>query len=108
MRATAYVYESASADTHVDAVLDLLATRTEDVDRIDVSAHDDRAAARREAMLTVKSAVRVGSPPAALFDEDGDPDFSTGALVTEASTGRRSLHVGADALERLQEAREGP
>jgi len=102
MRVRSYVYDSADADSHVEAVLDLIESREERVDRVDVAAAEDRADGRREAMLTVKSAVRIGSPPETLFDEDGRPDFSAGALITEEPTGRRSLHVGAEALEVLR------
>lgn len=103
MRVRSYVYDSAERGPHVDAVLERVDGREESVDRLDVAAAQDRADARREAMLTVKSAVRIGSPPAALFDEDGRPDFSAGALIAEEATGRRSLYVGADALEALRE-----
>jgi hypothetical protein len=101
MRVRSYVYDSAERGSHVDAVLERVERREESVDCLDVAAAEDRAGARREAMLTVKSAVRIGSPPAALFDEDGRPDFSAGALITEEATGRRSLHVGTAALEAL-------
>jgi hypothetical protein len=101
MRAITYVYDSGTLDPHVRAVLDRLDDREESVDRIDVAAFADRADAMREATLAVKSGVGIGSTPEALFDGDGNPDFSPGALVTEADTGRRQLHVGADALDAL-------
>lgn len=97
MRVLSYVYDSAEMAPHVDAVIDELAAREGDVEFV-----DEAEAGTREAMLTVKEAVRIGSPPDALFDEDGRPDFSTGALVTEAETGRRTLHVGEDALAALR------
>jgi len=101
MRALTYVYDSANADAHVEAVLDRLAERPESVERVDVAAFDDRADAMRAATLAVKSGVGIGTTPEELFDDDGDPDFSPGALITEAETGRRRLHVGADALDAL-------
>jgi len=104
MRALAYVYDSADAGSHVRAVLGELDDREEAVDRIDIAAYDDRAAAIREATLAVKSGVGIGTTPGELFDADGDPDFSAGALITEAGTGRRRLHVGAEALDALVDA----
>jgi hypothetical protein len=101
MRATAYVYDSETAEPHVEAVLAALEAREEAVAVQDVADADDPADARREAMLTVKSAVRIGRSPAGVYGEDGSPDFSAGALITEAETGRRSLHVGREALAAL-------
>jgi hypothetical protein len=98
MRVLSYVYDSAARPCHVDAVLEELASREEAVELVDVAGD----AARRDAMLTVKGAVRIGSPPDELFDEEGRPDFSAGALVTEAETGRRTLHVGEEALAALR------
>jgi hypothetical protein len=57
---------------------------------------------RREAILTVKNAVRIGSLPDELYGEDGTPDFSAGVLITEAETGRRSMHVGREAVEAVE------
>jgi hypothetical protein len=101
MRATAYVYDSETAEPHVEAVLAALDAREEDVEIQDVADADDRADARREAMLTVKSAVRIGRSPDGIYGEDGSPDFSAGALITEEETGRRNLHVGREALAAL-------
>jgi hypothetical protein len=101
MRVLTYVYDSGSAAPHVEAVLGALEGREESVDRIDVAAYDDHGEAMREATLAVKSGVGIGTTPDALFDADGDPDFSPGALITEAETGRRRLHVGTDALDAL-------
>jgi len=103
MRVVSYVCDSSGAPPHVEACLDLIKAREEEVDVLDVAAADDRDGARREAMLTVKEAVRIGPAPEALFDGKGRPDLSVGALVTEEPTGRRSLHVGADALEALHD-----
>jgi hypothetical protein len=101
MRVLTYVYDSRNADPHVEEVLAALEGREESVDRIDVAAFEDRADAIRKATLAVKSGVGIGTTPDALFDQDGDPDFSPGALITEAETGRRRLHVGTDALDAL-------
>ena len=101
MRALTYVYDSEHADPHVADVLDVLEGRAESVDHIDVAAYEDRADAIREATLAVKSGVGIGTTPDELFDGEGDPDFSPGALITEADTGRRRLHVGAEALGAL-------
>jgi hypothetical protein len=104
MRVLTYVYDSENAGPHVRAVLEVLDEREKSIDRIDVAAYDDRAAAIREATLAVKSGVGIGTTPGELFDADGDPDFSAGALITEAGTGRRRLHVGAEALDALADA----
>ena len=103
MRAIDYVYDSASAPDHVAAVLDALADREEAVRILDVSGD----ASRREASLAVRDAVRIGDYPDALYGDDGTLDFSPGALVTEAPTGRRTLHVGADALDALDDLNQG-
>jgi hypothetical protein len=102
MRALTYVYDSANSGAHVEAVLSALAEREESVEHVDVAAFEDRADAMREATLAVKSGVGIGTTPDELFDEDGDPEFSPGALITEAETGRRRLHVGEDALDALE------
>ncbi|MFB6309239.1 MAG: hypothetical protein ABEH35_07915 [Haloarculaceae archaeon] len=98
MRVVSYVYDSDETPDHVRRVLEALDDRDESFDRVDVSE-----AGEREATLTVKQAVRIGSPPSELFDDDGQPDFSAGALITEAPTGRRSLHVGQAAIEALRD-----
>lgn len=103
MRILSYVYDSSKVTPQVDRILNLIETREEEIDVLDVATANDPEAARREAMLTVKEAVRIGSVPGQLFDENGDPDFSRGALVSEESTGRRSLHVGGEALELLRD-----
>jgi hypothetical protein len=102
MRVVSYVYDSKAVPAHVGECLDELASREEEPELIDVEAAEDREDGRREAMLTVKNAVRIGSTPGELFDEDGTPDFSVGALITEAETGRRTLHIGTDALDAVQ------
>jgi len=101
MRALAYVYDSADRPAHVDAVLDRVAERGDDPRLVDVD-DGDREDGRREAALVVRQAVRVGSYPDALYADDGSLTFAPGALVTEAQTGRRTLHVGPDALEALR------
>lgn len=97
MRVLAYVYDSTDADAHVEAVLAAVRASDEPVDLVDVAGGADE----REATLAVKRAVSIGSLPETLFDADGRPDFSPGALVTEAPTGRRSLHVGPAAVEAI-------
>ena len=99
VRVIDFIYDSAAAPDHVTAVLDRLDDRPEDVRVLDVSG----AASRREASLAVRDAVRIGDYPDALYGDDGTLDFSPGALVTEAETGRRTLHVGAEALDALAE-----
>lgn len=101
MRILSYVYDSSKVTPQVVKTLNLIETSEEEVNVLDIATANDPEAARREAMLTVKEAVRVGSVPGQLFDENGEPDFSRGALVSEESTGRRSLHVGAEALKLL-------
>jgi hypothetical protein len=97
VRVVDYVYDSAAAPDHVEAVLAAIADRPEEPRLLDVSG----GASRREATLAVKAAVRVGGFPADLYGEDGTLDVSPGVLVTEAPTGRRSMHVGAAALSAL-------
>ncbi|MFA9503268.1 hypothetical protein ACERIM_10850 [Natrinema sp. H-ect1] len=104
MRVRRYIYDSDRAADHVDDVLERLAAREESIDRQDVAAADDRDDAIRQAMLAVRESVRIGSSPDAIYDENGDPDFSAGVLITQAPTGRRSLHTGRAALEALSEA----
>lgn len=101
MRARAYIYDSESTDATVEAVLDRLADRSESVEEIDVAAADDRRAGLRRAMLTLRESIRIGENPPDVFDAEGAPDFSAGVLITEAPTGRRSLHIGPEALEAL-------
>ncbi len=102
MRAVSYVYDSKVLPTHVSECLMELEKRDDDPELIDVDAAESREDGRRKAMLTVKNAVRIGSTPDELF-QDGKPDFSVGALITEADTGRRTLHIGSDALDALGE-----
>jgi hypothetical protein len=104
MRALTYVYDSSNAGEDVPEVLDRLEAREEPVECLDVAAFEDRANALREATLAVKEGVGIGTTPDALFDADGEPNFSPGALITEAETGRRSLHVGTAALDVLADA----
>lgn len=104
MRVRSYLYDAETADDHVETVLERLSDRDESIDYVDVAAADDRDDAVREAMLTVRESVRIGTNPDEIYDEDGNPDFSAGVLVTQAPTGRRRLHLGADALEALDES----
>ena len=105
MRVTAYFYDSETAEPHVEAVLDRIEARGEanTAELYDLAAAEDRDAARREVMLRVRDAVRIGTNPEGIYDENGDPDFSAGALITEEPTGRRSLHVGQEALAALED-----
>jgi len=103
MRVRSYIYNSAVAPDHVEAVLDRLADREESVEYVDVADADDPDGARREAMLTLRESIRIGENPDDIYGDDGKPDFATGVLVTEAPTGRRSLHVGANALDAVDE-----
>lgn len=57
MHVLSYVYYSGNAPSHVEAALDLIAARDEEVELLDVATADDRDDAHREAMLTVKEAV---------------------------------------------------
>jgi hypothetical protein len=110
MRVLAYLYNAERGPGHVQQVLDRLDERTardgtadragesDAVDRIDVSAGAD---ARREAMLTLRESVRIGDNPDAIYDEDGTPAFVPGVLITADDRGRRSVHVGREALAAL-------
>jgi hypothetical protein len=100
VRPETYVYDSRRADDTVERVRERLAAR-DDVTLIDAAA--DGGA--RDATIALKQAVRIGSPPDALYD-DGGLDFGPGALVTVEPTGRKGLHVGADALSALDEWEE--
>ena len=101
MRVRTYVYDGETAADHVDRVLERLADRDEEFEYVDVAAADDRADGVREAMFAIRESVRIGSAPDEIYDDDGNPDFSAGVLITEEPTGRRGLHVGRDALEAL-------
>jgi hypothetical protein len=103
MRVVEFLYDSERASETGQRVARLVADRAESVTTVDLGTADDRADARREAMLSVGAATRIGGKPDALFDDDGDPDFSDGAIVTQEETGRRSLLVGADAVEALKD-----
>lgn len=101
MRVVTFLTDSERATQTGTRLAELVADRPEDIDVIDLGVADDRDAARREAMLAVGSATRIGTKPEAIFDENGDPDFSDGAVVTVAETGRRTLRTGSDAIEAL-------
>lgn len=93
-------HDSERATATGRAVAEAVDARPEEPGVVDLGG-GDRADARREAMLTVGEATRIGTKPDAVFDEDGNPDFSDGVIVTEDERGRRELHVGVDALEAL-------
>jgi hypothetical protein len=101
MTVHAFVYDSTAASAHVETVLERLRNREEVIEVIDM-ADGDPEEQRRTAILTVKNAVRIGSLPDELYGPDGTPDFSAGVLITEAETGRRSMHVGSEAVEALE------
>ena len=101
MEVHAFVYDSAQAPAHAETVRERL-RGCEGVKIIDM-ADGDPDDQCREAILTVKNAVRIGSLPDELFS-NGTPDFSAGVLITEAETGRRSMQVGSEAVEVLDEA----
>jgi hypothetical protein len=105
MRVLYYIYDSEDPAPHVEAVLDELAARDEVVTHVDVAGAETREDGLREAMLSLRESIRIGSNPREIYDEDGTPDFSAGVLITEAETGRRSLHVGKEALEALRSER---
>jgi hypothetical protein len=101
MEVVAYLYNSDTCSDTVQTVLERLEDREATVERIDIATASDPANARREAMLMVGTATRVGPKPDAIFDHDGNPSFPTGVLITEEATGRRNLHVGDEALDVL-------
>lgn len=107
MRVLTYIYNSESADDHVAWVLDQLEDREETIAYNDIRTSDDPDGARREAMLTIGQATRVGGKPSGVFDDDGTPTFAAGAMITEQATGRRDLHIGMDAVEVLQSEGKG-
>jgi hypothetical protein len=100
MRVVELLYDSARASETGERVAEHVRARPEDPATIDLGT-GDREDARREAMLSVGAATRIGGKPDALFDEGGDPDFSDGVIVTEDERGRRELHVGEGALAAL-------
>ena len=102
MHVQTYIYDAESAADHVDRVRERLRERDEEVEFLDVAAADDRTDAVREAMFAIRESIRIGTAPDAVYDEHGAPDFSAGVLITQAPTGRRSVHVGRDALEALE------
>jgi len=100
MRVLELLWDSAQASETGERVAARVRERSESVEVIDLGT-ESREDARREAMLSVGTATRIGSKPEALFDDSGDPDFSDGAIVTEDERGRRDLHVGEAALDAL-------
>ncbi len=103
MRVRTYIYNADRAPDHVDAVLAALADRDEEIEYQDLAATASRDDAIREAMFTVRESVRIGKNPDGIYDEEGNPDFSAGVLITQEPTGRRSLHIGEDALDVLSQ-----
>jgi len=103
MQVLAFVYDSSESPEHVESVLDRLDGRDEAINYVDIAAAETDSDGQRRGMLTVKNAVGIGTPPDELYGDDGTPDLAVGALITEESTGRRSLHVGAEAVETLRD-----
>jgi hypothetical protein len=103
MRVVQFLYDSERAGETGQRVARLVEERPEGVDVTDLGTADDRGDAQRAAMLSVGAATRIGGKPDAIFDEDGNPDFSAGAVVIEQETGRRDLYVGGDAVDALTE-----
>jgi hypothetical protein len=101
MEVVAFLYNSHTGTDTVETVRERLEDREESVTRIDIATATDPADARREAMLMVGTASRVGPKPDAIFDDDGNPTFPAAVLITEKATGRRDLHVGSEALDVL-------
>jgi hypothetical protein len=97
VRTLAYLYDGDRTDGTVEAVLDALDGR--DVELLDAGAGPDAA---REATLWVKETTRIGASPEELAGPDG-LTFEPGVLITEAETGRRSMHIGEEALDALGE-----
>lgn len=106
MQLRSYVYDGDAPAPHVQAVLAAISSREESVDVQDVAAADDRQAALRDAVLTVRESMRIGSNPPGIYDDQGNLDFSAGVLIIERETGRREVHVGRDALEVLEDEGE--
>ncbi|QRV16499.1 hypothetical protein [Haloterrigena salifodinae] len=103
MRVQSYIYDSTAPADHVDRVRERLATRDEEFESLDVADADDRSDAVREAMFAIRESVRIGTAPDELYNDNGEPDFAPGVLITAAPTGRRTIHVGREALEALAE-----
>ena len=101
MRVRTYIYDADTAADHVARVLERLDERDEEIDRLNVAAAENRDDAVREAMFALRESVRIGRAPDAVYDDEGNPDFSAGVLIAQEPTGRRSVHVGRDALEAL-------
>lgn len=102
MRVRTYIYDAETADDHVDRVLERLEARGEEIEYQNVAAADDRADAVREAMFAIRESIRIGTSPDGIYDDEGNPDFSAGVLITQEPTGRRGVHVGREALEALE------
>lgn len=103
MRVVEFLFDSEAATATGRQVSTLVGERPETVETTDLGTATGRDDARREAMLSVGAATRIGSKPDALFDDEGDPDFSAGAIIVEEETGRRDLYVGERAVEILTE-----
>lgn len=100
MRVIEFLYDSERASETGKQVAERVRERPEEVAITDLGA-GDRDDARREAMLSVGDATRIGTKPDTLFDDDGNPDFSDGVVITEDDRGRRELAIGEEALSLL-------
>jgi hypothetical protein len=96
-----FVFDSSALAPTAATLRDRLEDRPS-VTCIDVSAG---SGARRDGTLAIKEAVRIGRPPDALYDGGLDP--APGALVMVEDTGRKSLYVGEDAIEALDDQEIG-
>ncbi|WP_436347156.1 hypothetical protein [Natronorubrum sp. FCH18a] len=103
MRVRTYIYDSDTPVDYVEAVLERLERRDESIEFQDVAAAADRDDAVREATFAIRESVRIGRGPDGIYDDEGNPDFSAGVLITQAPTGRRAIHVGREALEALDD-----
>jgi hypothetical protein len=101
MRVVEFLFDSEAASETGRRVATLVDERSETVETTDLGTAKSRDDARREAMLSVGAATRIGSKPDGLFDDDGAPDFSAGAVIVVEETGRRDLYVGERAVEIL-------
>ncbi|WP_340101306.1 hypothetical protein [Salinibaculum salinum] len=102
MRVIEFLYDSERASETGERVAEHVRARPESVEIVDLGV-GNRADAQREAMLSVGDATRIGTKPDALFDGDGNPDFSDGVVITEDDRGRRELAIGEAALELLDQ-----
>jgi hypothetical protein len=92
-----FIFESEQPTEVAEEIRHQLKQRDDEIEFLDV----DGADARREAMLLIGETARIGPKPDAIFDSDGNPDFSQGVVIVESNTGRRNLYIGDEALDEL-------